>query len=244
MDKYPRIIYLLKSLKGSIYTSCLADFIDVYSRVHPTMSFVFVIPEKKVDVIDHPVRLTDPAALDMWMGCWWDQVHSFSSNWRELKTLVLTLCRQYVRSDSRTKDTTLLYFMDNLITYTLLMVEVQGVLPFKHLFTKLRPWNKTWAVFLRLSTSQELPLLPKALMISAVAFGFRPIALISLLLTLFPSCLPKLNYKAIDFCSFDLRFWISHLRLLSSILRTVTLTMGPFLADVLFGLLLWKWPLP
>jgi len=59
----------------------------------------------------------DPAPLDMWMGRWSDAVHSFSSNWRELKTLELTLRRELERGDHRARDTTLFYFTDNLVTY-------------------------------------------------------------------------------------------------------------------------------
>ena len=55
--------------------------------------------------------------MEMWMGRWEHCVHSFSSNWRELKTLVLTLERELARKDSRAKGSTLFYFTDNLVTY-------------------------------------------------------------------------------------------------------------------------------
>ena len=51
------------------------------------------------------------------MGTWAAHVHSFSSNWRELKTLHLTLQRESQREDSRSHNTTFFYFTDNLVTY-------------------------------------------------------------------------------------------------------------------------------
>jgi len=57
------------------------------------------------------------SAMEMWMGRWDEKVHSFSSNWRELKTLELTLRRELHRTDQRSRDTTLFYFTDNLVTY-------------------------------------------------------------------------------------------------------------------------------
>ena len=51
------------------------------------------------------------------MGTWSAHVHSFSSNWRELKTLHLTLQRESQRKDTRSNNTTVFYFTDNLVTY-------------------------------------------------------------------------------------------------------------------------------
>ena len=59
----------------------------------------------------------DPPLLEMWMGRWSEHIHSHSSNWRELKTLELTLRREEARSDDRSRDTVLFYFTDNLVTY-------------------------------------------------------------------------------------------------------------------------------
>ena len=57
------------------------------------------------------------APMEMWMGTWSTKVHSFSSNWRELKTLVLTLEREVALGAGRAHDTTVFYFTDNLVTY-------------------------------------------------------------------------------------------------------------------------------
>jgi hypothetical protein len=51
------------------------------------------------------------------MGTWASHVHSFSSNWRELKTLQLTLQREAQGTSGRAKNTTVFYFTDNLVTY-------------------------------------------------------------------------------------------------------------------------------
>ena len=63
--------------------------------------------------------------MRMWMGTWAPHVHVFSSNWRELKTLLLTL-EQEVKTlttlgTSRFADLTLLYFTDNMTTYYVTM---------------------------------------------------------------------------------------------------------------------------
>ena len=58
-----------------------------------------------------------PPPLEMWMGRWAEHVHSHSSNWKELKTLSLTLHRELARKDTRSRHTTLFYFTDNLVTY-------------------------------------------------------------------------------------------------------------------------------
>ena len=62
-----------------------------------------------------PTSACEPG--QMWMGTWAAHVHSFSSNWRELKTLQLTLHRESQREDNRSVNTTVFYFTDNLVTY-------------------------------------------------------------------------------------------------------------------------------
>jgi hypothetical protein len=54
--------------------------------------------------------------MEAWMGTWHSHVHSFSSNWRELRTLVHTLERE-VGGNGRLRHSTLFYFTDNLVTY-------------------------------------------------------------------------------------------------------------------------------
>jgi hypothetical protein len=54
--------------------------------------------------------------MEAWMGTWRPQVHSFSSNWKELQTLVHTLERE-IGGTGRLQHSTLFYFTDNLVTY-------------------------------------------------------------------------------------------------------------------------------
>ena len=54
--------------------------------------------------------------LHTWMGIWKPIVHSFSSNWKEMRTLLLTLERLWSQSVSL-RGTVLWYFTDNQATY-------------------------------------------------------------------------------------------------------------------------------
>lgn len=54
--------------------------------------------------------------MEAWMGTWRPQVHSFSSNWKELRTLVHTLERE-LGGTGRLSQSTLFYFTDNLVSY-------------------------------------------------------------------------------------------------------------------------------
>ena len=58
----------------------------------------------------------DCPTLEAWMGTWTQQVHSFSSNWKELRTLAHTLERE-LGGRGHLWDATLFYFTDNLVTY-------------------------------------------------------------------------------------------------------------------------------
>jgi hypothetical protein len=53
--------------------------------------------------------------IEAWMGTWEFHVHVFSSNWRELRTLLHTLER--ILRDRGPIHATLFYFTDNLVTY-------------------------------------------------------------------------------------------------------------------------------
>ena len=54
--------------------------------------------------------------MEAWMGTWHTHVHSFSSNWCELRTLVHTLERE-VGGLGRLRHSTLFYFTDNVVSY-------------------------------------------------------------------------------------------------------------------------------
>ena len=55
--------------------------------------------------------------LVTWMGQWSPIVYAFSSNWKELKTLHLTLLQLLRMDPKEIKDTTIFYFTDNSTTY-------------------------------------------------------------------------------------------------------------------------------
>ena len=55
--------------------------------------------------------------MKLWMGQWSPAVHSFSSNWKELKTLLLTLQQIASLRENPVRGATLFYFTDNSTTY-------------------------------------------------------------------------------------------------------------------------------
>lgn len=54
-------------------------------------------------------------AIEAWMGVWEPQVFHFTSNWKELRTLLHTLERE--EDSDRLRGCTVLYFTDNIVTY-------------------------------------------------------------------------------------------------------------------------------
>jgi hypothetical protein len=54
--------------------------------------------------------------LETWMGTWNPRVHHFTSNWKELRTLLWTVER-LVANDRELQGVTLFYFTDNMTTY-------------------------------------------------------------------------------------------------------------------------------
>ena len=58
--------------------------------------------------------------MEAWMGMWMAQVHSFSSNWKALQTLVHTL-EWEIGGKGLLSNSTLFYFMYNLVTYYIVM---------------------------------------------------------------------------------------------------------------------------
>ena len=56
-------------------------------------------------------------SLEMWMGAWTPMVWPFSSNWKELHTLLETLERAKAHGKRKFRGSTFFYFTDNLVTY-------------------------------------------------------------------------------------------------------------------------------
>jgi hypothetical protein len=55
--------------------------------------------------------------MEMWMGTWDAHVHHFTSNWKELCTLKLSMEQESKRASPRCKGATMFYFTDNEVTY-------------------------------------------------------------------------------------------------------------------------------
>jgi hypothetical protein len=55
--------------------------------------------------------------MKTWMGAWAPHVHHFSSNWRELRTLVWSLERHVQANRNDMKGGTVFYFTDNIVSY-------------------------------------------------------------------------------------------------------------------------------
>jgi hypothetical protein len=63
------------------------------------------------------VQYLDAEPLDMWMGVWSPRVYHFSSNWKEMRTLVATLERAKATRRTDIANVTFFYFTDNIVTY-------------------------------------------------------------------------------------------------------------------------------
>jgi hypothetical protein len=57
------------------------------------------------------------ADLEMWMGVWASHVFHFTSNWKELRTLLATLERAKHNHQEQIKGATFFYFTDNTVSY-------------------------------------------------------------------------------------------------------------------------------
>jgi hypothetical protein len=63
------------------------------------------------------VQYTEEEPLEMWMGIWSARVYHFSSNWKELRTLLATLERAAELRRTDIRGVTFFYFTDNTTTY-------------------------------------------------------------------------------------------------------------------------------
>ena len=55
--------------------------------------------------------------LDVWKGVWSPHVATFSSNWKEMRTLLQTLQNEKSKGGVRVRNRRLLYFADNMVIY-------------------------------------------------------------------------------------------------------------------------------
>ena len=77
-------------------------------------------------------------ALSVWKGVWAAQVSSFSSNWKELRTLLFTLEHEKHLGGSRVKGRRLLYFTDNMVSYDVFRRGTSSSTPLWTLFLKIK----------------------------------------------------------------------------------------------------------
>jgi hypothetical protein len=74
--------------------------------------------------------------IEAWMGTWEFHVHVFSSNWRELRTLLYTLER--ILRDRGPIHATLFYFTDNLVAYYIVQSGSSGSTELHRLIRRIK----------------------------------------------------------------------------------------------------------
>jgi hypothetical protein len=92
--------------------------------------------------------------MESWMGAWNGTVHSFSSNWRELRTVVETLKIEEVVFN-KVRGRMVFYFIDNEVTYNICVKGSSKILSLHILVQQLR--NLHWDAAWKLSMSQGQP---------------------------------------------------------------------------------------
>ena len=64
-----------------------------------------------------PHIISEVVTLDVWKGVWSPHVGTFSSNWKEMRTLLQSLNNEKILGGTRIRNRRLLYFTDNMVTY-------------------------------------------------------------------------------------------------------------------------------
>ena len=81
---------------------------------------------------------SDLTTLTIWKGVWGSQVASFSSNWKELRTLLFTLEHEKSLGGERVKGRRLLYFTDSMVSYDVFRKGSSKSTPLWTLFLKIK----------------------------------------------------------------------------------------------------------
>ena len=84
-----------------------------------------------------PSISSDLTTLSIWKGVWAVQVSSFSSNWKELRTLLHTLEHEKKLGGERVKGRRVLYFTDNMVSYDVFRRGSSKSTPLWTLFLKI-----------------------------------------------------------------------------------------------------------
>ena len=64
-----------------------------------------------------PPIISEVVTLDVWKGVWSPHVGTFTSNWKEMRTLLQSLHNEKALGGARIQNRRLLYFTDNMVTY-------------------------------------------------------------------------------------------------------------------------------
>ena len=78
------------------------------------------------------------ALTRVWMGTWTPQVHHYTSNWKELRTLLLTLEHEAAHNTGRLEGVTVFYFTDNMPTYHIVNKASAGNVELQKLLYKIK----------------------------------------------------------------------------------------------------------
>ena len=79
-----------------------------------------------------------PTSLNIWKGVWASNVSHFSSNWKELRTLLYTLEHEKFSGGHQVRGRRLLYFTDNMVSYDVFRKGSSKSLPLWKLLLKIK----------------------------------------------------------------------------------------------------------
>lgn len=151
--------------------------------------------------------------LDVWMGVWKGMVHSFTSNWRELRTLEITLQLELNNKTNRVRNRRLFYFTDNQVTYDISHSSSSPIPELMKLITNIR------LLELKLGCHLEVIHVPGVVLIDQGSDGFSR--------GLIPSSLATTS--AYNPMSLLFRAALPSIELLSVCLHVLNLPQNPYI---------------
>ena len=88
-----------------------------------------------------PSNSSDMTTLSIWKGVWAARVSSFSSNYKEMRTLAYTLEHEKYLGGEAVKERRILYVTDNMSVIMFSDKALAKPLLYGHYFLKLNFWN-------------------------------------------------------------------------------------------------------
>ena len=82
--------------------------------------------------------ISQPTTLSIWKGVWGSKVAHFSSNWKELWTLLYTLEHEKISGGDQVRGRRLIYFTDNMVSYDVFRKGSSKSTPLWKLFLKIK----------------------------------------------------------------------------------------------------------